>query len=147
GEVDAVITWRYVRRATDAHMHLFCSAFTQKAHSFAAGIAAHDGIINQHDTLAFHRFLHRIHLHAPRRTPVLGIRTDKGAANVMITHDAHIKGDTAFFGKTKRRIGAAIRHRDHHIRLHWRFFRQLGTEAAAYRVHPFAEDQTVRPGE
>src|SRR6266849_6834727 len=50
--VDAVVARRNRRRATDAHVHFARAGFAHHAHDLAAGGAAHDGVVHQHDAPA-----------------------------------------------------------------------------------------------
>src|SRR4051812_11709281 len=53
GRVHTVEAWRDGRRARDAHMHLFCTRAAHHADDLATCRAAHDGVVDQDDTLSF----------------------------------------------------------------------------------------------
>src|SRR5579864_2845644 len=53
GRVHAVMAGRHGGRTTDAHVDFGGAGVAHHAHDFAAGGAANDGIIHEHDALAF----------------------------------------------------------------------------------------------
>src|SRR5207302_8513733 len=53
GRVHAVVAGRNRRRATDAHVNFFRADFTDHADDFAAGSAAHNGVVDKYYTLTF----------------------------------------------------------------------------------------------
>src|SRR5204862_3536908 len=58
--VHPIKTRRNRRRTGDAHMNFFGSCVANHAHDLATGGAANDGVINQHDALAFEQAADRI---------------------------------------------------------------------------------------
>src|SRR6266852_2739628 len=64
--VDAVVARRNRWRATDAHVHFARTGFAHHAHDFAAGGAAHDGVIDENHALALNQAAYgvKFQLHA-----------------------------------------------------------------------------------
>src|SRR5205807_1746949 len=91
GRVHAVVAGRNRRRATDAHMDFGGASFADHAHDFAAGGAAHDGVVHQNNALAFDEAAHRVELELNAEIANRLRRLDERAADVVIANQAHAK--------------------------------------------------------
>src|SRR5437867_1422572 len=84
GGVDAVEAGMRHRRRADAEVHLLGAVAAQHAHQLAAGRAAHDRVVHQHDPLAGQDLAHRVELDAHAGIPLALMGLDEGAADVMV---------------------------------------------------------------
>src|SRR5262249_37035010 len=79
--IDTVVARRDGGRAGDTHVHRGGPGVAHHTHDLAAGCAAHDGVVNQHHTLACQDAAYRVQLelHAEVSYPLFGF--DEGTAN------------------------------------------------------------------
>src|SRR5229473_1347233 len=82
--VHAVITRRNRGWTTDAHVHFFGAGFAYHADDFAAGGAAHNGVVHQHDALTFNQAADRVELQLHAKIADGLRRLDERASNVVI---------------------------------------------------------------
>ena len=106
------------------------AGFAHHAHDFAAGGAAHDGIIDENHALALDHSTNGIQLqpHAEVTNGLLGL--DEGAANIMIANQAHAEWDAGFGGIANRRRHTGIGHGHDHVRVDGMLARQQTAEDA-----------------
>ena len=76
-------------------MHLARSRIAHHADDFAAGSAAHDGIVDQDDPLAFQQTAHRIQLQLHSEVAHRLFWLDEGAAHVVIANQTKAEGNAA----------------------------------------------------
>src|ERR1700758_4194456 len=96
GRIDTVIAGRNRRRATDAHMNLRGACFAHHAHDLAAGGTANDGVVNQDDALTFEQRAHGIELQFDTEIADGLLGLDERAADIVISNQAHAKGQARF---------------------------------------------------
>ena len=144
--VDAVEAGMGRRRGGDAHMHLRRPGGAHHFDDFAAGGAAHDAVIDQHNALAFqHRLVGRmLQLDAEMADRVR--RLDEGAADIVVADDAKLERNATLGRKPHRRWHPGIRHRHDHIRRHRAFAGQLRADPLARVIHRHPLDDGIRPG-
>src|SRR5438309_2708259 len=143
GGIHAVIAGRNRRRTTDAHMHLRGTRFAHHAHDLAAGGATNDGIVDQHDALAFEQGAHGIKLQpdAEIADGLLGL--DKCAAHIVAANQAHAKGQSGFERVADGRGHAGIRHGHDEIGVGGLFASQQAAEHLPAAIDRPAEDQAI----
>ncbi len=86
-------------------MNFLRAGFAHHPDNLFRGRAAHNRIINQDDALAFDQVAYRIQFDAHAETANRLLRLDKGAADVVIAHQAKAKRQAAF-----RRVTNCRRH-------------------------------------
>src|SRR5437899_2079901 len=147
GRVHAVVARRDCWRATDAHVDFLGPDLANHAHDFAAGGAADDGIVHEHDALTFNEAPHGIELelHAEIADRLRGL--DERAADVMIADQAHAEGNLGFEGVADGGGNAGIGHGHDDIGFDGMLAREEAAEHLAALVHGTAEDDAVRAGE
>src|SRR5208283_2927056 len=94
--IDAVIAGRNCWRTTDPHVNFLGAGFTNHAHQFAAGRAAHDGIVHEHNTLSGDQTANRIQLQLHTEIANRLRWLDERTANVVIADESHAKWDFGF---------------------------------------------------
>src|ERR1051326_4682315 len=146
GRIHPIETWRDGWRAGDAEMDLSRAGAAHHAHDLSAGGAAHDGIVNQDDTLAFERAAHRIELELHAEIAHRLLRLDEGAANVVVADQSEAKWNTTLGGVSHGRGDAGIGPSNHDVGIYRSFARQLPAEQLAADVDWPSENHAVRPG-
>src|ERR1700733_10012255 len=133
--VHTVEAGRNCRRAADADVDFSCASIAHHAHDFAAGCAAHDGIVHKDDALAFDHPPDRVEFESDAEIANGLLRLDKGTANVVIANQSHAESDSGFCCIADRSGHAGIRNGHHGVCLDWMFARQLPPEALAAFIH------------
>src|SRR6185437_5760674 len=113
---------------------------------FAAGGAAHNGIVNQYDPLAFEQRTHRIQLELHAKVTNRLSRFDKSAAHIVIADKAKAQRDAAFGRKAHGRGNTGVGHRHNDVGIHGSFKGQLTAKLFTTLLHETAENDAVRPG-
>ncbi len=126
--IDAIEAAMGRRRAGNAHMHLTRAGLAHHLHDFSRGGAAHDGIIDQHNTFAVDDVAVGVMLELDAEMADLVRRLNKGAADIMVADDAEIEGDAAFLRIADGGGGAAVGHRDDEIGVDGVFARKLAAD-------------------
>src|ERR1019366_20345 len=67
-------------------MHLFRSCGAHHADDLAAGCAAHDRVVNQHDALAFEYMAHWVELQPDAEVAHSLLRLDEGASDIVVAN-------------------------------------------------------------
>src|SRR5216684_3384869 len=147
GRVHAVIARRNRRRATDAHVHFARARFAHHAHDLAAGGAADNGVVHQHDAPAREQFPHGIQLQLDAEIADGLRRLDESAADVVVADQPHAERNSRAEGKSDRRRHAGVRHRHDDVRGGGMLFRQQLPERLAAVVHRAAKNRAVGPRE
>src|SRR5450759_3815352 len=76
GHVDAVVAGILDRRRADAQVHLFGAGAEQHVDQLARGVAAHDGVVDDHQAFAADHGAQRIELHADAHLAQLVVGLD-----------------------------------------------------------------------
>ncbi len=76
-------------------MHFLRSRAADHAYDLAAGGAAHNGIVNQHDSLAFEQRTHWIQLQPDAEVADGLPRLDESAADIVIADQAESQRNSA----------------------------------------------------
>src|SRR5436309_2310624 len=147
GRVHAVVARRDCWRATDAHVDFLGPDLANHAHDFAAGGAADDGIVHEHDALAFNEAPHGIELELHAEIADRLRRLDERAADVMIANQAHAEGCFGFERVADGSGHAGVGHGNHNVRFDGMFAREQAAEHFAALVDGAAEDDAVRARE
>src|SRR5690242_15078787 len=96
GRVHAVVAGGNRGRATDAHVDFFGSGIADHAHYLAAGRAADNGVVHQHDALAFDEAAHGVELELDAEIAD-GLRgLDERATDIVIADQAHAEWNLGF---------------------------------------------------
>src|SRR5215472_3680586 len=96
GRVHAVIAGGNGGRATDPHVDFFGTGVADHADDLAAGGTPDDGIVHEHDALAFDEAAYGIELQLDAEIAD-GLRgLDEGAADIVIANQAHAERDFRF---------------------------------------------------
>ncbi len=105
GRIDAVEIWMRDGRARNAHMHFAGPGLAHHLHDLHRGRAAYHAVVQEHDTLTPDLRLVGavLQLDAKLTDALLGL--DEGAADIVVTDDAELEGDTGFL-----RIADRCRH-------------------------------------
>src|SRR5260370_26184085 len=127
-------------------MDFFCADVAEHADDLAAGGAAHDGIIDEHDALAFDQSTDGIELELHAEIADSLRRLDKSAADVVIANQAHAEGNFGFERVADGCGHAGIGHGDDDIGVDRMLSREKAAEHLAAFVHGAAEDDAVRAG-
>ena len=91
-------------------MHLFGAAgFPEHFHDLLAGCAPDNRVVYNDDSFPFYEFLYRVQLDLYPEMPDILLRFNKGPSNIMVSYQAEIKGDAAFFGKAQGSRDPGIR--------------------------------------
>src|SRR5438105_14985865 len=147
GRIHAIVAGGNRWRATDAHVNFFCSGVADHAHDFAAGGAADDGIVHQHDALAFDKAAHGIELQFDAEVSDGLQRLDERAADVMIANQAHAEGNSGIERVAYGGGHAGIRDGDNDVGLDGMFAGEQAAEHFATLVDGAAKNDAVRPRE
>src|SRR5437899_1060989 len=116
GRVHAVVAGRNRRRATDAHVNFFRADFTDHADDFAAGSAAHNGVVDKYYTLTFDQAANGIELELHAEIADGLRRLDESSADEGLANQAHAEGDFRYKRVGYARGHAGIRHRKREVR-------------------------------
>src|SRR5215472_10887201 len=147
GRVHDVVAGRDGGRATDAHVDFLGSGVANHTHDFAAGGAADDGIVHEHDALAFNEAANRIELELDAEIADRLRRLDERAADVMIADQAHAEGNFGFERIADGSGHAGVGHGNHNVRFGGMFAREQAAEHFAALVDGAAENDAVRTRE
>src|SRR5579864_8870721 len=147
GRVHAVVAGRNRGRATDAHVNFFCAGFADHAHEFAAGGAADDGIVHEHDALAFNEAAHGVEFQLDAEIADGLRRLDEGAADVVIADQAHAKRNPGFESVADGGGNAGVGHGHDDIRFDGMLAGKQAAKHFAALVDGAAEDDAVRARE
>jgi len=127
----------------DADMDLCGPGFKDHFLELFRGGAAHDAVIHEHDAFAFDQRAVDVELEAhAHRADLLG-RLDKGAADILVSVDAHGVLDARLLRKANSARNAAIWDGGDKISLYRGFFGELDTNAAAAFIDRLAADDAV----
>ena len=99
-------------------MDLGCTGLTQQIHDPAAGRAAHNGIVDQHDAFPCDRFTDRTQLELYAAVALRLRRRNKCPSDVFVFDEADAVGNAGCLRKSERGIQSRIRHADDSIRIH-----------------------------
>ncbi len=144
GRIHAVVAGRNRRRAADAHVHFRRTRFAHHAHDLAAGRAAHDRIVHEHDALAAQKFRHGIELQLHAEIADRLLRLDERAAHIMVADEAHAKRHAGFLRISYRGGHARIGHGHDDVGRNVVFARQHAAQHFAALLDHAAEHETVR---
>ena len=125
-------------------MHFFRAGLPYHANDLAAGGAAHDGVVDEHDPFALEYIAHRIQfeLHTEVAYPLLGL--NEGTADVVVADQPKLDRDAALIGEALGGGYAGVGYRHHDIGVHRRFQRELAAHGIARLLHCLAEHDAVR---
>src|SRR5579863_10333814 len=143
--IHAVVAGGNREWATDAHVNFGGARVADQTHDFAAGGAAHDGIVYEHDALALQHSTDGIEfqLHAEIPNGLAGF--DERAADVVIANQRHAEGDAGIGGIADRCGNAGVWNRRDDVGFDRMFFGEQAAEAFAGAVHRHAENQAIGP--
>src|SRR5690242_13047984 len=141
--VHAVVTGRNRGRATNAHMDFPGAGVADHADDFAAGGAADDGIVHQHDALALDEAAHgvELELNAEIADGLRGL--DERAADVVIANQAHAKRNFGFERIADGRGNTGIGDGNHNVGFDGMLAREQTAEHFAALVNGAAENNAV----
>ena len=145
--IDAVETRRHGRRTADAQVHFGGAGGPHHLDDLAAGGAAHQRIVDQHDALAREDALHRIELHLHAEMPDRLRRLDERAADIVIADQPEAQRNLGLFRIANRRADTRVGNRHDHVGVDAGFARQLAAEIGAHFVDALAEHFAVGPRE
>src|SRR6266852_2622499 len=138
--------WIVCRVAGGAEFSVRIAAgLAHQADDFAAGCAAHDRIVHQHDAFAFEQAAHRIQFQLHAEVADCLHRLDERAADVMVADQAEAKRDAGLLRVADCRGYARIRHRHDQVSRGGMLAREQAAEPLTAFVHLAAEDDAVRP--
>ena len=115
GEVDAVEAGPAHRRRADAHVDLGGAGLAQHLHQRGLGIAAHDGVVDDDESLARDDLAQRVQLQPDAELADGLRRLDERAADVGVLDQAGAVRDPALLGVTDRGRGAGLGDRNDEI--------------------------------
>src|SRR5512144_1025023 len=107
--------------------------------------AAHDGVIDHHDTLSLERVFDRVQLDFYTKMPDALLGLDERSSHVVVPDKPGIKGQSRLFSVSKGRRNSRVRHRDHDIGRYVGLTGKLPAEILTYRIHVLTEDHAVWP--
>ena len=127
-------------------MHLGGAGVAQHLDELLGRVAAHDGVVDDHQALAADDGRQRVELQADAQL-AHGLRgLDERAAHVAVLHDAVRIRDAAFEGETHGRRDAAVGHAEHQVGLGRRLAGQDAAHVAARLVDRLAVHDGVGAG-
>ena len=145
--VDAVEARPHDLGADDAHVHLGGAGVAQHLDELLRRVAAHDGVVDDHQALAADNGRQRVELQADAQLSH-GLRgLDERAAHVAVLHDAVGVRDAAFEGEAHRRRDAAVGHAEHQVGVGRRLAGQDAAHVATRLVDRLAVHDGVGAGE
>ncbi len=109
----------------------FAPAVAHHADNLAAGGAAHDGIVDQHNALAFQNVAHGIQLELHAEVAHALLRLDEGASDVVIADQAELQRDAALVREAHRGGDAGVGHRHDDVGHDRGFQRELASHGVA----------------
>ena len=128
-------------------MHLPRARGPDHLDDLAAGGAAHDGVVDDHDALAVQDLAVRVELHLDPEVADALLRLDEGTAHVVVADEAHVVGQARLLRVAERRPDPGVGHRDDQVGDHRILAGELVAERLAHRVHVPAPQHRVRPRE
>src|SRR5690606_18471705 len=145
--IDAVVATMPGRRAGDAEMHFPGAGVAHHLDDLHRRRAAHDGIVDQHDALAFDQLAVRVVLALHTRMAGAVRRLDEGAADIVRADNTEFERDAGLLRIAYGCRHAAIRHRNDQICLDRGFLCQLYPDLLARFVNRAVVEYRVRPAE
>ena len=145
--IDAVKTGMGDRRRADAQVHFGGAGIIEHLDDLLGGVAAHDGVVHDHQALALDGLGQRIELDADAVLAQVLVRLDEGAADVAVLDQALAVRDAAGAGETDGRRRAGVGDGDDHVGLDQRLAGQLLAHAVARLRDVDAVDDRIRPRE
>ena len=133
--VDTVDIGKAHRRRRRSEEHLARARLTRHLHDFAAGGAAHDGIIDQQHVLTFEFHADRVQFLAHRLLAYALPRHDESAPDVAVLDETLAIRQVEPVGELHRGGTAGVRDRDHHVDV------ELGVVALDLVAEAFAHAQ------
>ena len=124
-------------------MHFLRAGVADHADNLAAGGAAHDRVIDQHDALALQQRADwiQLQLHAKVAHALAGF--DEGSSDVVVADQSKAEGNPALGGIAHRCGHARIRDGNDEVGLNACFSSQLAAQFLAAGLHRAAEDKAV----
>ena len=134
-------------RAGNTKVHFRRACIAHHLHDLEAGGTADDGIVNQHDTFAFHQQPVGIMLalHASMARSVRWL--DEGAADIMRADDAKFKRYSALLRIPDGGRNTAIGHGHHQVGIAGHFARQFRTDVLAAFIDAALVENGIGPAE
>src|SRR5262245_36345700 len=145
--VDAEIVRMGNRRRGDAEMHFPRAGLAHHLHDLHRGRPTHDGIVDEHDSLAADNRAVGAVLEAHTELPDVVARLDEGTPHIVVADDAELVGDARLLGVTDRRRNAGIGNWDHYVRASRRLAGELCPHRLAYVVDVATADDGIRTRE
>ena len=145
--VDAVEARPHDLGAHDAQVHFSSTRTPQHLDELLRRVAAHDGIVDDHEALAAYDRRQRIQLDADAHLAHLLRGLDERAAHVAVLHDAVAVGNAAFLGIAERGRNARVGNAEHHVRICWNLAREDTAHAPARMVHDLSIEHAIGPRE
>jgi hypothetical protein len=120
-----------------------CACIADHADDLLAGGAAHDGIVNQDDALAFEQGTHRVELelHAEVADALFGL--DESAADVVVADESELHGNAALAGISHGGGHAGVRDRDNDVGGDMRLNGKLAPHGVATGLYRASEDVAI----
>src|SRR5699024_4494516 len=130
-EVDSVETRPLDRRTGDAYVHLGRSRLAQHGDESALGVATHDRVVDDDESLAGDHRGERVQLEPDTELSDRLARLDERTTDVGVLHQTVPERDGALLGVPDRRRRTRFRYGDHQVGID----RHLMSEAAS-RLDP-----------
>ncbi len=124
-------------------MHFARAGLPHHADNLAAGGAAHDRIVHQHDALALQQVAHRVELELDSEIANGLRRLDKRAPHVMVADQRLAERQAALIGIADGGGHAGIRHGDYEIGIGGTLARQQAAQILARFFHRAAEHHGI----
>ena len=128
-------------------MHLGRPGIAQHLNELLGSVAAHDGIVDDHEALARNHARQRVQLQANAQLAHGLGGLDESAAHVAVLHDTVGERNARGLGIAQGRRHAGVGHAEHEVGLHGRLVGQNAAHGAASLVDRLPVKHGVRPGE
>ena len=143
GGVDAVEAWPHNLGAHDAEMDFRRTGRTKHVDKLLRRVAAHDGVVDDHQTLARDDARQRVELDANAHLAHFLRGLDERAADVAVLHDAVGEFDAARLRVAKRTGHTRVGHAEHQVGLDRSFTRKNAAHFATGLVDALPIDDRV----
>ena len=127
-------------------MYFGRAGIAQQLHDWAAGVAAHNAVIDQNYALALQIGSEWVVFQLHTGLAQIVIRLNKGAPDVAVLDQAFGKWNPTVQAVANRVRRGAVRHSNHGIGIDWRFLGQFAPQPLAYLVHHLAFHHAIGAG-
>src|SRR5208282_5606755 len=141
--VHSVEAGRDGRRAGNPHVDFFRAGVANHADNFLAGGAAHNGVIDQNDSLARDKAADGVEFQLHTKVAHGLLRLNKSTSDVVIANKPEPKRNAALGGIADGRRIARIRNGNDDIGIDRRFTRQLATHGITALIDRATENDAV----